>query len=446
MKFKKIPQVFQNSVDIVFIKHSMPHKLPIFYRKLFIFEGISIFTFFDDQKRSPSSRYNGDMKRIFLSFFAALLLVGLITDFAQSDAQKPQQTTMVPATQQGVEGQYLQFKKVFPMMPGSLNLFGYETTKAATGIPILSPDRTQMAVTEVFFMPENEQTLSRVFLLPVGHTPALADLLPPTQMMQDEDQSKETQKTPHAIPPSPPMNDSKAGDQAGKTQKSTNSLPQTPVVDISQIDPHAFWLAYEPQKQMRYRKTIFEAGFDANEPGRFDGIQVVDWSADGQKILMVYRPGFEHMGIWQTIPVIYDLAQQKAVRLTMLPNEIWYRFLKRYPEQHHPKNRVWDVRVLGWSATDPQEFIVKLVIFEGQSELPAGFWSDNIQTGAIHYLGSTISEGLIARNGWLVSFVDPTAPGGPHTYAPGEIPPETQENRSASPNRSWFSRLQFWKK
>lgn len=344
---------------------------------------------------------------------SASLALCLAAWSAEPAPAPPKQTDASP---QAIEKQFVTFKPNFPLMPGTMDLFGYERERKGQGVPVLSPDKSLMAMTEVFYMPDKRQTYSRVFLLPVGRQPALKDILPPERIAELE-----------------------AEKQVNQGADPTYS----PQVKTTEVDPHAFWDRYSPQKQKPYRQTVFEVGFDTMEKYRSDLIQVADWSEDGQKLLMVYRPGVHHMGVWKTIPVVHHTLTQENVKYTLLPQLIWDDFLKRSPELKQPKNRVWDIRPLGWSSQNSGDLIVKLVVFEGQSELPAGFWRYGTETGMLQFLGDTIPQDWIARNGWLVSFTDPNAQGGPKTYGPGQTP---QTEPPPPPKRTWGSRLRFWQK
>jgi hypothetical protein len=336
---------------------------------------------------------------------------------SSSGSTKPLNPKEMDANPSAMESHFVQFKPNFPLKPGSLNMFGYEREKVTKGYSIISPDRCVMAVTDVFYLPDNQQTYSRVYLYPVGDPPTLQDVLPPDKAAKLQEEKEQNQ----ALYPG-----------------------YMPKIHEDDVDPHAFWDRYSPEKQMAHRRVILEAGFATVQEWRVDVLHVVDWSMDGAYLLMIYRPGIHHLGVWKTIPVLYNRETEEVIRLTVLPQLVWDDLKKLFPELHIPANRVWDIRPLGWSAEEPQQFIVKLVMFEGQSEIPAGFWSYSIHTGVVRYLGDTIPQTAIARNGWLVSFVDPTAEGGPQTYEPGKKPPPKTEQLPRK--RSWRDRVQFWKK
>lgn len=319
----------------------------------------------------------------------------------------------VAADMKAMESQFVDFKPNFPLVPGSLNLFGYERERVANSYVILSPDKTRFVISQVVYLPDNQQTASRVYLYPVGEAPTLAQVVPPEQMTNIR---KEQEKYPG----------------------------RPPQVAMKEIDPYPFWARYQPEKQIAQQQLLAEAGFDSPEAYRVDILHVADWSADGERLLILHRPGIHHLGVRKTIPMVYDFAYRELVRLTFLPGLIWSDFLRQHPEMGTTAKRVWDIRPLGWHTQDPAELIVKLVLFEGQSELSAGLWRYNTQTGVLGYLGEEIPQDLVARNGWLVTFKDPHNSEGPKTYAPGEPPPSKPE--APAPKRTWRNRLQFWKK
>ncbi len=310
------------------------------------------------------------------------------------------------------ENDYVQFRKNIPFAPGSLNLYGYETMKSVYGFPVLSPDKRQMAVTEVAFLPTNRQTFSRVFLIPVGQSPSQEQITPP---------------------PPPPDKPRPTGVKKLITREKEPEI---------KVDPHAFWDRYSPEKQVKHRKTIFEVGYQGNDPFRVDIVQVGDWSSDGRKLLMTYRPGGHHQGILKTLPVVYDLGQEQATRLTLLPKKVWDDYTARTPE-FKAKAPPWDIRVLGWSAQAADAFVVKLVMFKGQSEWPLGFWECSSQSSQVRFLGDTLDPATVARHGWLALFTlppDKGEQGASIATEPGQIPEKHPTEKS------WRDRLRFRKK
>jgi hypothetical protein len=331
---------------------------------------------------------------------------GASIQVSPSKQAKPSQI-MVLADPVELEKQFVRFTPNYPLKPGSLDLFGYETQKIVRSYPVLSPEKTMMAQTEVTFLSYNKQTISRVILVPVGK--------PITTNNQSEQQYP------------------------------TIEPAYTPQIPLAMVNPQAFWDRYLPEAQSAHRQVIVEAGFDSAKDFESEIVQVADWSEDGTKLLMIYRPGIHHLGIWRTVPVLYDSAAMSTIRLTQFPGSVWRDAKKRGLIGSTLAGHVWDIRPLGWSVEHPQDFIVKLVVFEGQSELPIGFWRYGTQSGQLLYLGDRVEADRIAHNGWVVSYIDPTAPGGPHIYGPGETPVHELPPPGSS-KRSWSDRLQFWKK
>jgi hypothetical protein len=357
------------------------------------------------------------MRRWLLYALILLCLMGPGIPNAAQGQTPPGQAT---ATQsKPLEDYFVSFTPVIPFEPGSLDLFGYETQKAVSGWPILSPDRRQIVVTEVYFLPQTAQTLTRIYRLAVGKAPDPERLISPQRL--NEIKTRQKQHPSETV--------------------------QTQIKPEDVTDPHAFWDRYRPEKQPTHeRQVLLEAGFGRLKPYGSDIVQVADWSRDGSKLLMVYRPGIHHLGIRRTIPVFYDFNANRLVELAGLPNMIHQSALKQPSALEISPDQVWDIRLLGWDKENPEAVLVKLVVFDGQSEMPAGFWSYDTQTGRIQNLGGQIPADRIARNGWLAKFIDPNAPEGGRTYGPGEAPPETHAPPVKPVRQSWGQRLQFWKK
>lgn len=345
----------------------------------------------------------------------------------------------LPKDPKAIEGSFVTFQPNFPLKPGTLDISGYEFKRQVNGAPILSPDKSQMAVTQVSFMPNQHQTITRVFLLEPGKEPTLDDL------MSDEQKEQWAKEK-----------------EAAKAEK--RDAPPRPELTANTVDPHKFWDRYLPDKIQGLRASIYERGYDRIERDRDDIVQVVDWSSDGQRILMVHRPAQHHLGVYKTIPVLYDMGRQQAIRFTQVPKRIWTEAVAMTPELAIPPGgklevenpsvdgtpfiRYWDIRPLGWNIESPsEEIIVKLVVFERQSEIPVGYWSLQLVDNSLRYLGPRICAQQVARNGFTVTFVDPATVDGPQTYQPGD-PLPTYESRQANKRESkrLKNRVQFWKK
>lgn len=318
----------------------------------------------------------------------------------------------VPATPEALAGQSVRFLPNTPYIPGGLNLAGYETKKFQRSWVVLSPDRRRMAYTEVYFMPDNRQTTSRVYWAPVGNALTREAMLPPDEVARiQKDEAKHQEDNPSYVARVP----------------------------VSKIQAQTVWGLYLPDQQLAQREELIAYGFDRTEPFRSDLAQIIDWKNDGRMLLYVYRPGQHHMGIYKTLPVLYRYDTREVTRLTLIPQRVWDAFTAKNPTL---SNRVWDIRVLGWRTSETNQFVVKLVVFEGQSERAAGFWAYSLASGDLEYLGDVIDNGEVAQNGWLVSLLDPRNQKEPTPYGPGETPPDTPP---AAP-KSWGDRLRFWEK
>lgn len=363
--------------------------------------------------------YNKTMHRICLSLLLFAYCCLSVSGWAANTIQHSSSSAKAPATPTALESRFVSFQPNFPLMPKSLDLHGYEREKAIKSYPVLSPDKTKMALAEVFYQPAIQQTYSQVSLFPTGSQPALADLLPPEVLKQVE---------------------------LEKQMNQADNPSYIPQVELSTVNPQPFWNRYQPEQQKTARKIILRMGFDNTQPFRVDVVQVADWSQDGSRLLMVHRPGVHHLGIWKTVPIVYDTFSDEVIRLAYLPDLIWQSQTDRFPELKGTARKAWDIRPLGWSAQNPQEIIAKLVMFEGQSEVITSYWSYNLQTGKLYHLdNSIVTPNLIARNGWIARFVDPTHPGEPVIYEPGQAPPPKAPT-APSPKRTGFNRILFWKK
>ena len=285
-----------------------------------------------------------------------------------------------------LEQDFISFNHFIPLRPGLLDLTTYELNRMAYSVPILSPDRLLMAVSDVYFIPWQLQTMARVNLYDTGEPPEEQDLVPPP-------------------PPS----------RRSSSSKSRQAQPAT--VDVSKINPHQFWDQYDPRHQQFTRQPVWQHGFDQTKRGQTDIIQVVDWGLDSKTLLMAWRPSILHLGIRKTIPVIYDVDTRQASRRLYLPQRIWDDFLARHPE-FEDRDMVWDVVPVGFNSARPSsEVLFRLVQFRRLSSrvhapaetITSGFWAYNIKNHQLKYLAPMVCPKQIATNGWIVEYKDPNA-------------------------------------
>ncbi len=356
------------------------------------------------------------MKTVLASLLSLSVLLALFIGQGYGASSAVHQVPTFPPQPDKLEGQFVQFKPN-PLLPGTLNLFGYERERQARSTPILSPDKTTMAVSEVYFMPSTYQTFSRISLYSIGLLPSLTDIVSP--------------ETLKAL-------------QAPATKNKAKSEPTG--ITLDKVNPYPFWDRYSPEKNMDSRKILFEIGVNTRSPYQTDILRVIDWSRIGDKLLMVEQRGAHHLGVRRSLPMICTLSNGHVEMLKSLPKAIWSDWQQQSHTFRPTDKPVWDIRPLGWSAENEDDIIIQLIVFERSGEHPLGYWAYDTANGVFHYLGEQIALAMMAHYGWQVSDIDPSAPGGPHIYGPGETLPSEDERHTQNQARSKRNRVLFWKK
>lgn len=105
----------------------------------------------------------------------------------------------------------------------------------------------------------------------------------------------------------------------------------------------------------------------------FRTLTPVDFSSDGEKILIKEKIGSSEDGIWETIPFVYNFKTGTDYNLKAVRDAIVY-FWKEYMEVDLDDNR-WDIYPLGFDKSDPDRVVVQGFAFTGTKPIFLGSWS-----------------------------------------------------------------------
>ncbi len=166
-------------------------------------------------------------------------------------------------------------------------------------------------------------------------------------------------------------------------------------------------LAYNhAQKQ---RTPIIRAGTEEFYPNLFKGLTLVDWSADGKKLLVKERVGSTFGGIYKTYLYVHflndeDIDSSYTIKLTDFDKTLKNYFLDTKNLQI-AKYR-YDIEPLGFSADNDDVIIVLLYFFDKKNnKIFMGTWGYNCETKEVLMFSKTNPSFPISLNGLILKRV-----------------------------------------
>ena len=246
--------------------------------------------------------------------------------------------------------------------PRELDLWNLEGKKMIRSEVVASPDRQWFAYSEVLFIPPARQTISKLYLV--------------------------------AVPALPPAK--------------TSRLPSEEVSNPPQPVPMSFYLdRFDPTKHFKDRKTLTAVGYSKVVPYAFQTLTVVDWSANGRKLLYKQKSGVLHLGLRTSDIWVADLDRGVA---TIYP--AIHRVIKNYWKTHgdlpHIDELAWDIQPLGWEPGSDRGILLKAWAFDKVEKKFLGLWKYDLEADRTTLLSLEDNPVPVAANGWIPK---PSAPG-----------------------------------
>ncbi|WP_373533366.1 hypothetical protein, partial [Vampirovibrio sp.] len=243
-----------------------------------------------------------------------------------------------------------------------LDLWNLEGKRLIQSPPVVSPDKSAFIYTEVLFMPDDRQTIAKLYWVPVKPLPQ-----PPLERLPSEEAQN---------PPPPP------------------------------VDYGVYAARFDPRKTTGIRKAIANAGFNKVSRFSFRTLTITDWSASGKRVLFKERSGILHLGLRTTNILVYDQAQGTV---TIYP-EI-QRIIKHYWTQKanlpHMDQLAWDIQPLGWEPNSDAVVLLKAWVYDRQEKKFLGLWQYNVEEERAQLVSLADESPAVAANGWLPLPVPP---------------------------------------
>ncbi|MBR1754295.1 hypothetical protein IJ732_05600 [bacterium] len=123
----------------------------------------------------------------------------------------------------------------------------------------------------------------------------------------------------------------------------------------------------------RVQTPILSTSKDLSEKYVFRSLTPVDFSADGNLLLVKEKIGSIQDGIWQTNLWIYNFRTQEALELTEAQETVKYYW--RNSQGLFLDEKRWDIFPLGFTADHPDIIIFNAYAYTGRSPMFLGTWS-----------------------------------------------------------------------
>jgi hypothetical protein len=252
---------------------------------------------------------------------------------------------------------YMQYE-AYNTFPREIDLWNLEGKRLIQSLPVISPDKTAFVYSEVMFIPNNKQTYSKLYIVPVPPLPA-----DPQPRLPSEEA-----KSP---PPPPPA-------------------------------PSVYAARFDPAKTVKLRRSLLGVGFDQVKPFAFRTLTVVDWSASGQRLLFKERSGVLHVGLRTTDILVYD---QGKGTVTVYPEV--HRIIKHYWVSRGNLPNIeklsWDIQPLGWEPESDDIVLMKAWAYDRTEKKFLGLWRYDVDAERTQLVQLEDTPIPVAANGWLAT-------------------------------------------
>lgn len=211
-----------------------------------------------------------------------------------------------------------------------VNLYRIEVSRFARSKPLIAPDFSGYVYSDVFFLPETRQTLSKLFFVPLPST----------------------------------------------------GLPKNPA-DARQLTS---W--FDPNQTLQRRQQLYAVGDVRIRHYAFDTLTPIDWTHDSTKLLIKRRAGIIYTGLRCSDIMVWDKQGGVLSVYAELVHALEYHWRKQENQQtwNAPEgvtNMAWDVEPLGWQTGSNTVFYWRGWAFtqqNGGGRYNLGIWQYNIQT------------------------------------------------------------------
>lgn len=232
-------------------------------------------------------------------------------------------------------------------VPGKqeLNLFNIEIARQINSTGILCPDGSKAAYSEVYYYPENMQTSSKIFYFF-------------TKLNIDKDNAE---------------------------------------FNLSKSDAERI---INPKSPINRPFKILESGVNTLNDQLFNTLTIVDWSYDGNKLLVKEKVGEHYRGIISTNLWVYDFNLKTSKRLDQIRKTVVYYWKTLHKLALNDYR--WDIEPLGWDINYPDRIIVNAYGYNYDEKHFLGCWAVDYSTGRTRLLSLENENWPVGKYGKII--------------------------------------------
>jgi len=261
-----------------------------------------------------------------------------------------------------------------------LNLSQLTKQKQVRSPIMLSPQRDGYLFAEHSFFAETRQTVAELYWVPIQEQPSAQQQgqLAPTRYAIEAKQQKYNKK-----------------------QRRWGGGSHQPSI----AEQH-YGSVFDPDRQRRFRKRLYRVGYGDNRLKAFHTLVPVDFSANGEAVLVHYRTGVYNTGLKSTSSFL--IVRPHTGQVTRY-NELQSAIRSYWDAQGimAPLDTVaWELFPLGWVQGSNRDIIVDAWAYDTKERQYLGVWRFDSQSEQSQLLSPTEvpREQLpLAQNGWRVS-------------------------------------------
>ncbi len=152
------------------------------------------------------------------------------------------------------------------------------------------------------------------------------------------------------------------------------------------------------------RTPVLLSGFIEQYNHLFNGITLVDWSQDSNKILIKEQIGSTINGIYKTNIYVYFLKQDRIIKLSNFDNAIvnYYLDIKDVKLNHYRN----EIEPLGFAADNDDLIIARYYVYDNEGKkIFLGLWGYDLEENKTMMLSSTNPSTSISANGLVLKRV-----------------------------------------
>ena len=149
------------------------------------------------------------------------------------------------------------------------------------------------------------------------------------------------------------------------------------------------------------RMPIILAGFKEQYPRLYNGLSIVDWSADSNKVLIKENIGSTIGGIYKTVLYVYFVNKKKTLKLENF-NEAIIAYYEDYEDV--PLNQYrYILEPLGFSAGNDNIIVSNCIVYSKDgTKIFLGVWGYDLEENKAMLISKTNPSVSISSNGLVL--------------------------------------------